>query len=207
MIEKIIHQTFLGQSGDSINDFPLYVKNMNKWKEWCKNNNYDYKFYSAKDIEPLLTNEMKKFYDNLRYNWQRIDYCRYIIINKYGGVYIDLDIEPNYNNNLDFNKYIESSKYILNKWYDPKKNKWEINNALMGFPSNSFNDLIKYSIEETNKRKNNETYKKWKIRYMLQTTGVRMFKRWCKIKKLNYSEDIHKYIIDHCTASWLKNFN
>ena len=95
MIEKIIHQTFLGETGeDMFKDFPLYVKNMNKWKKWAKTNNYKYKFYSAKDIEPLLTIKMKKFYDNLRYKWQRIDFCRYLILNKYGGIYIDLDIQP-----------------------------------------------------------------------------------------------------------------
>jgi len=206
MIDKIIHQIFF-TINKNFEDFPIFVKSKKEWQEWCKNNNYKYKFYTEKDIEILLNNEMKSFYNGLRYNWQRIDFCRYLIINKYGGVYIDLDIEPNYNNNLDFNKYIESSKYLLNKWYDPKKNKFEITNALMAFPSNSLNDLIKYSINETNKRKNNETYKKWKIRYMLQTTGVRMFKRYCKINKLNYSEDINKYVIDYCTATWLNDFN
>jgi len=41
---------------------------------------------------------------------------------------------------------------------------------------------------------------------MLHTTGVRMFKRWCKMNGLTYSHDIDKYVKDHCTASWLKNF-
>ena len=205
MIEKVIHQIFFN-IGNAITAFPLYVNNKKKWIQWAKDNNYIYKFYTSVEAELLLTNEMKIFYNSLRFQWQKIDFCRYLILNKYGGIYIDLDIEPNNTNEKDFNKYIENSDYILNKWFNPKTNKWELNNALMGFPKNSFNELIKYSIEETIKRKNSETYKIWKIRYMLQTTGVRMFKRWCKIVGYTYSPDIHEYVIDHCTASWLKNF-
>jgi len=205
MIEKIIHQTFLGETGEDIyRDFPLYVRNMGKWKRWAKRNGYEYRFYSSVDIEPYLTRRMKVWYDNLRYKWQRIDFCRYLILNEHGGVYIDLDIEPR--RGVNFAKYLSNSEYVLNKWYNGKRGSWELNNALMGFPSGSLGGLIDYSIGETEARVNNETYKTWKVRYMLHTTGVRMFKRWCKMNGLTYSEDIHKYVKDHCTGSWLKNF-
>ena len=195
---------FLGETGEKIEDFPIYVKNMRKWKNWAKRNGYKYKFYSSKDIYPYLDKKLKKFYDGLRYKWQRIDFSRYVVLNQDGGVYVDLDIEPK--NNRDFAKYVSSKDYVLNKWYDPKKKAYELNNALMGFPKNSLQGLINYSMDETESKSKIDTYKTWKVRFMLQTTGVRMFKRWCKLNGLTFSEEIHDYVQDHCTATWLKNF-
>ena len=206
MIEKIVHQMFLGETGERIEDFPLYLENSKKWRNWAKRNGYKYKFYRAKDIEEYLDSEMKYFYDNLRYKWQRIDFSRYLVLNRDGGVYIDLDIAPTKYGMDNFSDYIQSNDYILNKWYNGKTGKWELNNALMGFRKGVLGGLINYSISETYKKSGEEIYKKWKVRYMLHTTGVRMFKRWCKMNGLSYSEDIDKYVKDHCTASWLKNF-
>lgn len=206
MIPKIIHQMFLGETGENIKDFPLYLNNSKKWKNWCKRNGYRYKFYTAKDVEPYLSGDIKKFYNSLRHKWQRIDFSRYLVLEKEGGIYIDLDISLTNYGDKHFRNYVDSRDYILNKWQDPKTEKWELNNALMGFPKGVLMGLINYSIDETLAKSKLDIYKKWKIRYMLHTTGVRMFKRWCKMNKLTYSEDIHKYVKDHCTTSWIKNF-
>ena len=206
MIQKIIHQMFLGETGEKIKDFPLYLQNSKKWRNWANKNGYIYKFYTAKDIEPYLDADVKKFYNGLRYKWQRIDFSRYLVLNRDGGIYIDLDIAPTKYGEQHFNNYVENNNYLLNKWYNGKNGKWELNNALMGFPKGTLGGLINYSISETHAKADLEIYKKWKVRFMLHTTGVRMFKRWCKMNKLTYSEDIHKYVKDHCTASWLNNF-
>ena len=159
-----------------------------------------------KDIEPYLNGEIKEFYNGLRYKWQRIDFSRYLVLNRDGGIYIDLDIAPTKYGQNNFNHYVENNEYLLNKWYNGKTAKWELNNALMAFPKGVLGGLINYSISETHAKSKLEIYKKWKVRFMLHTTGVRMFKRWCKMNGLTYSEDIDKYVKDHCTASWLKNF-
>ena len=197
---------FLGETGENIKDFPLYLNNSQKWKNWCKRNGYRYKFYTAKDVEPYLSGDIKFFYNSLRYKWQRIDFSRYLVLEKEGGIYIDLDISLTNYGDKHFRNYVDSQDYILNKWQDPKTGKWELNNALMGFPKGVLMGLINYSIDETLAKSKLDIYKKWKIRYMLHTTGARMFKRWCKMNKLTYSEDIHKYVKDHCTNSWIKNF-
>ena len=52
-----------------------------------------------------------------------------------------------------------------------------------------------------------EVYKTRKIRFMMHTTGVRMFKKWCKVNGYTYTPEIDDYITDACCATWLKDFN
>ena len=140
----------------------------------------------------------------MRFTWNRIDFIRYLVLNKIGGFYIDLDIEPNFDRDLfDLSK----EPLILNKWFEPKKQKWEITNSLMGCRPGFFTDLIKFSISQYNDKSNMEVYKTRKIRFMMHTTGVRMFKKWCKVNGYTYTPEIHEYVTDGCTATWLKNFN
>ena len=207
MIPKIIHQVFLGQT-ESLEKYPNFIKNKVVWQDWCKENNWDYNFYDKNDVINLIEDEdLLKFYNNLTFNWQRIDFCRYIIINKFGGLYVDLDIEIKEPQKGSLATYILNQDYIIGLWHNKKTNKTEMTNSLIGYKSGELSDLIKYSISETKKKKEMEIYKTWKIRFFLQTTGVRMFNRWCKIKKYKPNWEIYKYLKDGCSATWLKNFN
>ena len=207
MIPKIIHQVFLGQT-DNLEQYPHFGENMEKWQNWAEKNGWEYNFYDKTDIINLIDNgDLLRFYINLRYNWCRIDFCRYLIINKFGGLYVDLDIAPNDGKYETLSSYIMTRDYILGLWDNKKTGKTEITNSLIGFKAGELTDLIEYSIAETKSKSQMEIYNKWKIRFFLQTTGVRMFARWCKIKKYTYDRNIYKYITDTCTATWLNNFN
>ena len=82
----------------------------------------------------------------------------------------------------------------------------ELNNALMKFEKNYLQSLVDYSLQEYYKKCKMEIYNTWKIRFFLQTTGNRMFQRWCKKHSLNYTKNIENYITDNNTKSWLKSF-
>ena len=209
-IPKIIHQVFL-DIGTPLKDFPIFIAGQEKWKSWCEENGYEYKFWTSDTIERRLQfdKSIYDFYYELRYTWQRIDFIRYVLLNYYGGVYIDLDVHPLPRTILkmvNFDKYITSQDYILGSWYNTKTKKWEITNGVMGFEATKLTSLINYSIEQVEEKSKLDIYKKWKIRFMLQTTGVRMFKRWCKHKKYDRSEDLYTYVKDYATATWLSNF-
>lgn len=207
MIPKIIHQIFISVNDSKLEDHYMFVKGKKKWLSWCMVNGYLYKFHSEDNITRYLeTDEQRDFYFNLRYTWQKIDFIRYCIINKEGGVYIDLDIFPKQIYFDNFGKFIQRNKYVIGVWYDKKNNKLNASNSLLAFPKNELTGLINYSMEETKEKDNIEVYKTWKIRYMLQTTGVNMFKRWVKKNNMNYSLKLHDYIVDHETATWTKNF-
>lgn len=90
MIPKIIHQTY--KSYDTI---------PKEWKNtplsWQKlNPEYEYKFWSDNDIDNFVKNEFPQYYEkfkSLEYNIQRVDMVRYMWMYKYGGIYVDMDIE------------------------------------------------------------------------------------------------------------------
>ena len=201
MIRKLIIQIFLGEK-EHLEDFPIFVKNKSKWIKYCKEFDFDYLFFHKDNIDDYL-GDKRDFYYGLEYTWQRIDFIRYLILNIEGGIYVDLDIYPS---PLYDMSYLLSSKYILNYWIN-KLGRKEINNAVMGIEPGYFDSLIEYSINETNRCRSMNCYKIRKIRFMLHSTGVRMCKRWCKKNKLSYTDNLHLYITDQCTATWLNNFN
>ena len=86
----IIHQTFLGINNTKLEDNPIFIKSSNMWKEFALSNNYEYKLWDLKDVDELLINN--NLPTSFRYIWNKIDFCRYVILNKYGGLYVDLDI-------------------------------------------------------------------------------------------------------------------
>ena len=91
MIPKIIHQTW---------------KNKNipeKWKDAvdsCKQLNPDFQHivWTDKEMEQFVKEEYPDFYvtyKSYKYHIQRCDAFRYLVLNTYGGIYLDMDIVCN----------------------------------------------------------------------------------------------------------------
>tara|TARA_R110000787_G_scaffold1099_2_gene4011 strand:- start:6965 stop:7579 length:615 start_codon:yes stop_codon:yes gene_type:complete len=202
LIPNTIIQIFLGEN-ESITKHILFQTNRLLWRQYAEQKGFRYIFLTKDNIAEYL-GDHKDFYYSMRFTWNRIDFIRYLVLNKIGGFYIDLDIEPNFDRDLF---QLSKEPLILNKWFCPKKQAYELNNALMACRPGFFTDLIKFSISQYNEKKNIEVYAIRKIRFMLHTTGVRMFKKWCKVNGYTYTPEIHEYVTDGCTATWLKNFN
>ena len=95
----------------------LAPKNTNQWKNiWKKcykiweNSPHQIKIWDNKEIDKLLKEDNYEFYNEYLskcpniYKW---DYARYIILEKYGGAYFDMDVEVidgSFLNKLDPNK-------------------------------------------------------------------------------------------------------
>ena len=202
MIRKLIFQVFLGEN-ENLVDHPIFTKSRLCWKIYCDNNGFEYAFFDKDNINKYL-GEHKEFYYGLEFTWQRIDFIRYLILNQEGGIYIDMDIFPHVDKNIF---ELLDQPYIFNYWIDPKTGIREINNALMGVHPGDFDNLIKYSILETERCRAIPCYKVRKIRFMLHTTGVRMFKRWIKKNRWSYTPTIHDYVKDTMTCTWVNNFH
>ena len=204
-MEKIpnkIIQIFLGET-DSIREHTLFCINKIKWSQYAEKYGFQYIFLCKDNIDEYL-GDHREFYYKLRYSWNRIDFIRYLVLNKIGGFYADLDIEPDFTMDL---WDLLGKEIVLNKWMDPKTGNNEVNNALIGCRPGQLTGLIDYSISEYKKKESMAIYKKWKVRFMLHTTGVRMFKRYCKKKKWVWFLYADMYWKDHCTATWLTKFN
>ena len=201
-IKNKIFQIFL-EVNRKFEEYPMYGTNKILWKNYAERNGFQYIFIDYNNIEKYL-GKYKQFYDELKYVWNQIDFLKYIVINQHSGIYIDLDIAPKDNNDLF--KLLERD-HIVGIWKDPKTNKYEVSNSIIGFPAGALDELVNYSIAEYVHKLNMEIYKIRKIRFMKHTTGVCMFKRYCKSKKIEPDIVINDYIIDYESKAWLSNFN
>ena len=96
--------------------YTIYKKN----KEKANNYGYKYELITNKNIRNFI--DVPDIFDNLAPNYQS-DICRFFILNKYGGIWIDCDIII-YNNFDNFVEKMEKNKkdlLILTEW-DKKNN-------------------------------------------------------------------------------------
>lgn len=109
MIPKIIHYCWFGKK-KMPNKFKKYIKS---WKKHCPD--YEIKLWNEDnyDIDTIpFTQEAKK-----QGKWAFVsDYARFDILEKYGGIYLDTDVEvlKNFDNLLNYNAFagFECSDYI-----------------------------------------------------------------------------------------------
>lgn len=92
-IPKIIHQTW---KTDIVPDH--WKSSQIAWLSFVeKDSDWQYVLWTDEMNRELVVEHYTWFleiYDNFPHNIQRADTVRYLILNKYGGIYCDLDIEP-----------------------------------------------------------------------------------------------------------------
>ena len=168
---KIIHQIWW--QGEHNIPFK-YINFRNKWKNTHKT--WKFVLWDKFLFEKLLKKINNKFYNyiyfNLPYMIQKIDFCKYIIIYIYGGVYIDIDTVPE--------KTLDNLVYYINKDFILCKLELNflsykyilINNGIIISPRfNIFFNYLFYLIYKNIKSKFYHT-KDW---YILESTGPIVF--------------------------------
>lgn len=91
MIPKIIHQVWEGRK-EPLPDF--YIQLGATWKQYHPE--WQYELWNGDRMEALLDScypHLAKLYFDLRYDVQRWDFIRYLILYKMGGMYVDFDYE------------------------------------------------------------------------------------------------------------------
>ena len=87
--QKIVHQTW--KSADIPPEYQPYVDSVRQ-----HNPDYEYRLWTDLDNHRLIQNHFSWFlptYEAYTHHIERVDAARYFILLKYGGVYIDLDME------------------------------------------------------------------------------------------------------------------
>ena len=91
MIPKIIHQIWDGPE-DSLPDF--FIQLGETWKAYHPT--WQYELWDGKRMDSFVINNypnMADIYFNYKYNIQRWDVFRYLLLYKTGGMYVDFDYE------------------------------------------------------------------------------------------------------------------
>lgn len=137
MIPKIIHQT--GPS-DKNNWHPLWFKCQ---ESWIKNfPDYEYKFWNDEEIDNLVKDDYPQYwemYKEFPAHIMKIDFIRFCLMDKYGGIYADLD----YYCYKNFEHFLTKDCYVVENPFgnDP------IENSLMCSIPNSL--FFKKCLEKT----------------------------------------------------------
>lgn len=209
MIPKVIHQIWI-QGYHNLPD--KYIKYHNQCKQI--NNNFLFIVWDDNMIRELISNYDKKYldlYDNYKSNAQKADLARYLIIYKYGGIYLDMDTWciKNLKDFLkykffctDVGKYIKHNnnnifgavpnhvllKNILKELYKRKKCSYNILYSTGPY-------LFTFCINKYKKNNNDITLISQKYLYPCST----LFK---KLEDINLSKYKDTYIIHDTTVSW-----
>jgi len=186
---------------------------------------YNYMFYSDDDIDKFMKSEysiLLPFYNNLKYNIQRFDLFRLLVIYKYGGFYFDIDVEivkpvdDLLDNNVIFP--VEFPKNIIESFFGKsRRHSYVILDDQLGqyaFASEPHNlfikayitNIIKHRIPLSNIPSNN------KQEYVCCTTGPRIltttyyeYGNKDDILLLKHSNNMRfgDYGIHYCANSWV----
>ena len=155
-IPKIIHQIWF-QGKENIPDFHK------KYQTICKNmySTWEYMFWDKDSIHKLIHThyqELLYYYDFFPYLIQKVDFARYIILNHYGGCYIDMDVEclkPIDDLLLQYpEKEFICSEIVPSIWFQMKHFAYKkfTNNGII--LSSKTNPIIMKLIDENNIKKN-----------------------------------------------------
>tara|TARA_R110000744_G_scaffold344938_2_gene450344 strand:- start:329 stop:994 length:666 start_codon:yes stop_codon:yes gene_type:complete len=171
----LIHQIFWNFKGKELNEIPIFNQCVVKTKEFCLHNKYEYKLWDLKDIEEMIIDFFPEYiclWTEMRYNIQRCDFARYMILYKYGGFYIDCDVYPVQN----LTSLIHQKSEIFTTWGNDINRKPY--NAVIY--SEKFNILLIKIMEEVQRRviekQSMKIYDTWIGRLVFYTTGHRMLK-------------------------------
>ena len=218
MIPKIIHQIFWPFSttkGKELNEIDIFRESTEETKRYCDQYNYEYKMWNLKDCEELLCEDYPQYiwlWTEFRYDIQRCDFIRYLILHKCGGWYVDCDVYP-----IQNLESLSDNLQVFTSWTDDKDKKPY--NAVMGSaPNNNLFIKISEDIENrTVEKQNIKIYETWRGRLVFQTTGHHMLKRHIpkedihdlmliyNEKKKFYITSPNPYFYDNNASLWVDN--
>ena len=92
LIPRIVHQTYTSETLIPT----CLASGYNAWKTFCTDENFTYMFWSDASLEALIRESYPQhlsLFLGFAYTIQRVDFARYCILHKYGGLYVDLNLE------------------------------------------------------------------------------------------------------------------
>tara|TARA_R110000772_G_scaffold37527_7_gene89095 strand:- start:1094 stop:1717 length:624 start_codon:yes stop_codon:yes gene_type:complete len=192
----IIHYVFLDIGLKDLSEREDWLENIKINKEL--NPNHTFKLWTDKEVDELINNDYpqyKEIIKEFRHKFYLIDFCRYLILIKEGGMYMDLDLR---------------CRKSLPDYYDKDNmlgdNGKGANNNLIYFKDPQNNEkLLEFCLSEIKRIKDNGLYEKWKGRHLLNSVGASMFKRFCKRNNITTTHIFNEYFYDGQCCSWIES--
>ena len=188
--KMILHQIFFNIGKGELRDIPRFNECHKNNKSKCQKQGIQYKLWSRSMVERLLNKPENQKYKRVYYDFEqdimRIDFARYLILYRFGGIYVDLDICM-MNKSI---KHLFKLPYFFVRWSDSHLPY----NALLGTQKNNplYAEILEHCEESYYEKSKQNIYKTWKGRFVFQTTGHFMLQRVLKRNKIKDFLDIVK---------------
>jgi len=188
--KMIVHQIFFNIGKGEIHEIPRFYQCYKNNKSKCKKQGIQYKLWSRKMVEDLLDKPENQKYKRVYYDFDqdimRIDFARYLILYRFGGIYVDLDICM-MNKSI---KHLFKLPYFFVRWSDDHLPY----NALLGTQKDNplYKEILDHCKESYYEKRKQSIYKTWKGRFVFQTTGHFMLQRVLRKHKVKEYLDIVK---------------
>jgi len=190
-MKRIIHQIFWAfDDKKTLVDYPIFLMNTQLTKIICRQYNIEYKLWNKEECDNLIQSYFYLFselWEDFFEPIQQVDFIRYCILYKYGGIYLDCDVRPY----KPFDELFEKDFFFVHWDNDKRRLPY---NAVMG--SQEKNELFKSIMCECEKsfyeKRNIKVYGAWRGRFVFQTTGHFMLERVMKKEKI----DKDKYFLN-----------
>ena len=168
-IEKNIHQIWI-QGEEHLKGYsPINYAYTRMWKQKAEESGYTYKLWSENDYLPLAEKyDMLQQYTSRENITQKSDIARFLILYEYGGLYVDVDIEPIFPDGIpEFCADVVLLRFPIGIF-----SFLTLQNAFIGMKrSSAFGRLI---IEEMRRRCKTPANGTWE--YISSTTGSKLIK-------------------------------
>jgi len=176
----LIHQVFIPfePALKELADLPVYAQQVEKTKATCSKLGYEYKLWDRVQCDDLVKTHFPDYYQlwlDFEIPVMRVDFIRYCIISKYGGVYVDCDVVLK-----DEIQKFEKYPFWFGRWANDER--WNPYIAVMGGRADErFWELLLAECKKSYYEKLAQPiYQKWRGRFVYQTTGHCMVRRALK---------------------------
>tara|TARA_R110000824_G_scaffold53444_1_gene147941 strand:+ start:863 stop:1540 length:678 start_codon:yes stop_codon:yes gene_type:complete len=180
MIPRIIHQIYFDFGRGSYRNIPDYCWNHDKTGVFCKENKIELKFWNEEEVEELIETDYPEFWDTYKafpHKIMKVDFAKYIILHKFGGIYLDMDVKPMLSVEDLFQR-----EYFFVRWNNSDLPYNAVMGSSIGLPL--FHEILLHSCESYEEKKDMPIYQKWFGRFVYQTTGHHMINRVLKNNKI-----------------------
>ena len=196
--QKVIHQILFdigrGDAKKIMEDKPEWRENMNTNKKL--NPSWRHILWTDKSANAFVQRyypQYKGMIASFPHRFYFIDFFRYLVLTRMGGIYIDMDVRCK--------KPLPNVDIILGGVYDIKD---KINNNVIRLTADLNQRLLNYCVEEYKRIKSKDLFSTMPGRRFLHSVSATMFARFCRINKVRSDIPFRPFFYDEAARSWIK---
>jgi len=195
--QKIIHQILFdigkGDSRKILNDKPEWAENMRINKKL--NPTYRHILWNDDTAMSFVRKYYPQYLGMIRsfpHKFYFVDFFRYLVLAKMGGIYIDMDVRMKRPLPKDIHTVIGNSY-----------TKPQVNNNVIMLPDEYTKLLVQRAVDSYRDIKEENKFSKMPGRKLLYSLGAYMFRKFINDKGLKSQINFRKYFYDEEAGSWI----